>query len=107
MSGIFCQKGLIDWRPDFLKIDDELRTWAGSGTEPDGFYYDYSHLAKIMNTIIYHPRQKQFVQIKEGWANIIQELPIMFAHLKVFHKFPCYQCYDSPPPQATSVIGLE
>ena len=107
MSGIFRPRGLIDWRPDSLKIDDELRTWTGSGTQPDGFYYDYSHLAKIMNAIIYHPRQKQFVHIKEGCANIIQELPITFAHLKAFHKFPCYQCYDPPPPQATGAIGLE
>ena len=66
ISGIFHQKGLIDLRPDFWKINDKLRTWAGSGTQPDGFYYDYSHLAKIMNVIIYRPRQKQFVQIKEG-----------------------------------------
>ena len=107
MSGIFHQKGLVDWRPDFWKIDDELRTWAGSGTQPDGFYYDDSHMAKITSAIIYHPRQRQFVQIKEGQANIIQELPITFAHLKAFRKFPCYQCHDPPPPQVTSMIGLK
>ena len=31
----------------------------------------------------------------------------MFAHLRAFHEFPFYQCYDPPPPQATSVLDLE
>ena len=98
---------LVDLRSDFWIRDDELRTWLGSGTRPDGFYYAYSDGAKILNAIVYHPRQRQFVCLKGGKANIIQELLITFSHLEAFRKFQCYQCGDPPPPQATSTIGLE
>ena len=50
--------GFVDLRPDFWVIDEELRTWVGSGTQPDSFYYAYSDGAKILNAIVYHPRQK-------------------------------------------------
>ena len=47
------------------------------------------------------------MRLKNGKANIIQELLITFSHLEAFRKFSCYQCGDPPPPQATSAIGLE
>ena len=110
-QGVMCRNvrssGLVDLRPDSWVIDDELQTWVGSGTQPDGFYYAYSDGAKILNAIVYHPRQRQFVHLKNGKANIIQELPITFSHLEAFHKFSCYQCGDPLPPKATSAIGLE
>ena len=98
---------LVDLRPDSWVIDDELQTWVGSGTQPDGFYYEYSDGAKLLDAIVYHPRQRQFMRLKNGKVNIIQELLITFSHLEAFRKFSCYQCGYSPPPQATSAIGLE
>ena len=47
------------------------------------------------------------MHLKNGKANIIQELLITFSHLEAFHKFSCYQCGNPLPPQATSAIGLE